>query len=74
MVMRTIEIKEIAFEVEKEKQEEVIQKIKEFYPMLYITAAGDKVTVSGDLHNFKRRDMIIWILTGGKHGKNIQAN
>ncbi len=74
MVMRTIEIKEITFEVEKEKQEEVIQKIKEFYPMLDITAAGDKVTVSGDLHNFKRRDMIIWILTGGKHGKNIQAN
>lgn len=74
MVMRTIEIKEISFDVEKKRQEEVIQKIKEFYPMLYITTAGDKVTVSGDLHNFKRRDMIIWILTGGKHGKNIQAN
>ncbi len=72
MVMRTIEIKEISFEVEKEKQKKAVEKIKEFYPDLKVDVAGEKVSVSGDLHNYKRRNMIIYILSGGKHGKNIQ--
>jgi len=70
--MRTIEIKEISFEVEKEMQKETVEKIKGFYPDLKVDVAGEKVSVSGDLHNYKRRNMIIYILSGGKHGKNIQ--
>lgn len=72
--MRTIEIKEISFEVEKEKQEEVVKKIKELYPSLEVKVEDDKVSVSGDLRNYKRRDMLIYILSGGKHGKAIQTN
>ena len=74
MVMRTIEIKEITFDVEKERQEEVVEKIKELYPDLDIKVEGDKVSVSGDLRNYKRRDMIIWILSGGKHGEKIHTS
>lgn len=74
MVMRTIEIKEISFEVEKERQKEVAEKIRELYPDLNVEVKGDSVSVSGDLRNYKRRNMIIYILSGGKHGKNIQDN
>ncbi len=71
MVMRTIEITEISFEVEKERQEGAIKKIKELYPDLEISKKGDTISVSGDLHNYKKHDRIIWILSGGKHGENI---
>ncbi len=72
--MRTIEIKEISFEVEPERVEEVVQRIKELYPMLAIEVEGKSVKISGDLHNYKRRNMLVYILSGGKHGKNIQAS
>ncbi len=74
MVMRTIEIKEISFEVEQERIEETVRKIKELYPVLTIKVDGNNVRVSGDLHNYKRRNMLVYILSGGKHGKNIQAS
>ncbi len=67
-------IKEMAFDVEKESQSEVVKKIKELYPDLEIKVRGKKISVSGDLHNYKRRDMIVWILTGGKYGKNVHAS
>lgn len=72
--MRTIEIKEISLEVEKERQKQAVDKIKELYPDLIVNVKDKNISVSGDLHNYKRRDMIIYILSGGKHGKNIQAN
>ena len=72
MVFRTIEIKEISFEVEKERQSEVVEKIKHLYPDLSVQVKGSNVSVSGDLRNYKRRDNLIYILTGGKHGENIQ--
>ena len=74
MVMRTIERNEIIFDVEQERIEEVVRKIKQLYPDLIVKVEGNTVSVSGDLKNYKRRDMIVWILTGGKHGKAIQTN
>jgi len=71
MVMRTIEIKEISFEVEKERQEEVVRKLKAFYPDLEVKVEDNKVSVSGDLRNYKKRSNIIYILSGGKHGKSV---
>lgn len=71
MVMRTIEIKEISFEVERERHKDVIKKIKELYPDLEISQKGDKISVSGDLRNYRKRDRIIYILSGGKHGESI---
>ncbi len=71
MVMRTIEVKKISFEVEKDKIRAIIKKIKELYDDLKVTREGNIVSVSGDLHNYKKRNMLIYILTGGKHGQNI---
>ncbi|PKP60410.1 MAG: hypothetical protein CVT88_03070 [Candidatus Altiarchaeales archaeon HGW-Altiarchaeales-1] len=71
MVMRTIEVKKISFEVEKDKIRAIIKKIKELYDDLKVTREGNIVSVSGDLDNYKKRNMLIYILTGGKHGQNI---
>ena len=71
MVMRTIEIKETSFEVEKERQEEAVGRIKELYPALEISQEGDMITVKGDLRNYRKREMVIYILSGGKHGESL---
>jgi len=71
MVLKTIEM---GLEVEKERQEEAIKKIKKFYPDLEIIKGGKEIKVKGDLSNYKKRSMIMWILSGGKHGKNIHAS
>jgi len=71
MVMRTIEIKETSFEVEKEGQEEAVGRIKELYPDLEISQKGDIITVKGDLRNYRKRGMVIYILSGGKHGESL---
>lgn len=71
MVMRTIEI---GFEVEKERQAEVVRRIKALYPELEVEIEDNKVIVKGDLSNYKRRGMIMWLLSGGRHGKNIQTS
>lgn len=71
MVLKTVEI---GLEVKKRRQEEVIKKIKELYPDLKIIKEDREVRVRGDLSNYKRRSMIMWILSGGRHGKNIHAS
>ncbi|RZN15222.1 MAG: hypothetical protein EF812_03065 [Methanosarcinales archaeon] len=72
MVMRTIEIKEIKYEVDKERRGGVISRLKELYrDQLDIFTEGDFVGVRGDLHNYKRRSRILWIMSGGKHGKDL---
>ena len=71
MVMRTIEIKEISYEVKKEMQKEVVEKIKTLYPDLKVEIEGNNVSVSGDLRNYKKRDNLIYILSGGKHGQSV---
>lgn len=72
MVMRTIEVKEIKYEVENERREGVISRLRELYrDRLEIFTEGDFVGVRGDLHNYKRRNRILWILSGGKHGADL---
>jgi len=71
MVMKTIEM---GYEVEEERQGEVMKKIKELYPELGVFQKENKIFVRGDLSNYKRRGMIMWILSGGKHGKNLQTS
>ncbi|CAD6494655.1 MAG: hypothetical protein EMLJLAPB_00875 [Candidatus Argoarchaeum ethanivorans] len=72
MVMRTIEIREIKYEVDKERRGGVISRLKELYrDQLDIFTEGDFVGVRGDLHNYKRRSRILWIMSGGKHGKDL---
>ncbi|MAF36655.1 hypothetical protein CL622_06080 [archaeon] len=73
MVNRSYVIKSITFPVEKERRVTVVRKIKELYPELTTLVKGKEVTVKGDLHNYKQRDMIVWLLSGGKIGTNIHA-
>jgi hypothetical protein len=75
MVMRTLEIKEITYAVDKRNKTSIVSKLKKLYrDELEILVKGNEVTVKGDLHNYRRRERIIWILSGGKHGTDIQAN
>ena len=71
MVMRTIEIREISLEVEQERQAGVMKKISGLYPDLGVSRKGGKVSVSGDLRNYRKRDRILYILSGGKHGSSV---
>ena len=72
MVMLTFEINKISLSVEKKRQKEVLRQLKELYgDRLKITKKGNEISVSGDLHNFKLRRKILWILSGGKHGKDV---
>ena len=72
MVMRTFEINKISFKVEKKRQKGVIKQLTDLYgDKLKITKTGNEISVSGDLHNYKLRRKILWILSGGKHGKNV---
>lgn len=71
MVFRTIEIKELSFEVEKERQGDVVNKIRELYPDLKVEIMENNVIVSGDLRNYKKRDNIIDILRGSEDGQDI---
>ena len=70
MVMRTFEINKISFSVEKKRQKEVLKQLKELYgDRLKIAKKGNEISVSGDLHKLRRK--ILWILSGGKHGKDV---
>ena len=75
MVMRTLEVKEISYKVEKERIENVVSKLKDLYGnQLEIIVENDEVKVRGDLHNYKRRERILWVLSGGKHGSDLQVS
>lgn len=73
--MRTLEVKEISYKVDKDKIESILSKLKELYGnSLKIAQEGDEIKVSGDLHNYRKRERIVWILSGGKHGSDVQAS
>lgn len=55
MVVRTIEMKKITSHVSRAKH----QKIK------------DKISITGDFSNYKKRNKIIYVLNGGKIGENV---
>ncbi len=74
MVWKTYEVKKIMFKVPKKKIPAVIKRINDLYgDQLEVTVEGNEVSVAGDLHNYKRRGRILWILSGGKIGTDIQA-
>ena len=75
MVMRTLEIKEISYRVEIAQLDSIVAELKKLYEdQLEIIINGDEIIVKGDLHNYKRRERILWILSGGKHGSNVHAS
>ena len=70
--MRTIEMREIGFQVPKRDRKIIIKKLKKLYSGdLEIFEKDNMVWVKGDLHNRFKRKKILYILSGGKHGENI---
>jgi len=72
MVIRTIEMREIGFLIPREKRSDIIKKIRDIYKEEFeIVEEGDMLWVKGDLHNRFKRRRILFILSGGKIGKDI---
>lgn len=72
MVLRTIEMREIGFPVTKENRKDIIKRISDTYKDEFeIVEEENMLWVKGDLHNRFKRRKILFILSGGKIGKNI---
>ncbi len=72
LVMRTIEMREISFKVDKRKHNKIRKKIKELFGNEFkVISRGNKLYVRGDFHNYRKRNKIIYLLSGGKIGENI---
>ena len=72
VVMRTIEMREISFKVDKRKHSAIRKKIKELFGNEFkVVSRGNKLSVIGDFHNYRKRNKIIYLLSGGKIGENV---
>ena len=70
--MRTIEMREISFNIDKRKHSKIRKKIRELYGDEFkIVSRGNKLSVIGDFHNYRKRNRIIYLLSGGKIGENV---
>jgi hypothetical protein len=70
--MRTIEMREISFKIDKRKHSAIRRKIKELYGDEFkVVSRGNKLSVIGDFHNYRKRNKIIYLLSGGKIGENV---
>ncbi len=59
--------------IDKSRKGEILSRIKEkFGGRIVIRFAGNNAVVEGDaLNDYRVHESIIYILTGGKHGKNL---
>ena len=65
-------MREISFNVDKRKHSEIRKKIKELFGDEFkVISRGNKLSVIGDLHNYRKRNRIIYLLSGGKIGENV---
>ncbi len=68
MVVRTLEMKEIDFKVKKSRVDEIAEKIKKINRNLNVAVKGNRIKVSGDLHNAKMKKKILDTLWGESVG------
>ena len=72
MVTKIGRIRKISVSIPKNKQEGIIARIRsEFGSDFKVTRRGDKVTLEGEFHNWKKRERVLFILSGGKIGENV---
>ncbi len=65
-------MREISFNIDKRKHSKIRKKIKELYGDEFkIVSRGNKLSVIGDFHNYRKRNRIIYLLSGGKIGENV---
>lgn len=76
MVRRSFATIEMHLPIEGEKDNVVKELKAEFGDILEIEFDFEKniVKIHGDLHDYRMRDRIIWIVSGGKRGTYVQAN
>ena len=72
MVLRVGRIDKISFKVNLRNINKIKESIKKEFANEYkISVKNDEITVSGDFSNYKKRNKIIYILSGGKIGENV---
>jgi len=66
-------MKEVRFEITDSKnRNSIVKQLKDWYGKeLDICVRDNTVSVKGDLHNSKKRRKILYLLSGGKLGKNL---
>ena len=75
MVLRVGRIDKISFKVSPSKINKIKESIKKEFANEYkIYIKKDEIIVSGDFSNYKKRNKIIYLLSGGKIGENVQRN
>ena len=72
MVLRSIKSVKLCIFVKKAKIAQYKRRLeKEFGKEFKISIEDDGISVEGDLHNPKKRNRIVYILTGGKYGQDV---
>jgi len=72
MVLRVGKIDRISFKVSPNKIDKIKKSIKKEFANEYkIYVKKNVIIVSGDFSNYKKRNKIIYILSGGKIGENV---
>ncbi len=65
-------MREISFKIDKRKHSAIRKKIKELFGNEFkVVSRGNKLSVIGDFHNYRKRNKIIYLLSGGKIGENV---
>ena len=76
MVMRSIKTIEMKLKAEGDGQtivEELRSDLGKRYSV-FLDDDGRTVVIQGDLHDYRMRNRIIWKVSGGKHGFDVQAS
>ena len=72
MVLRIGRITKISFRINPNRVEYVKKLIETKFPNEYkIYSKKNEITISGDFSNYKKRNKLIYLLSGGKIGENI---
>lgn len=72
MVLRVGRIDKIKFKVNPNKINKIKESIKKEFANEYkISVKKNEIIVTGDFSNYKKRNKIIYILSGGKIGENV---
>ena len=72
MVLRVGRINKISFKINPNNLNKIKESIKkEFSDEYKVTYKHNEIIVTGDFSNYKKRNKIIYILSGGKIGENV---
>ncbi|MCK4614597.1 MAG: hypothetical protein KAU14_07330 [Thermoplasmata archaeon] len=76
MVMRSFATKEMCLHIEgkvDDIKKQLHAEIREILK-IFISEDGKEICIRGDLHDYRVRNKIIRIVSGGKHGVDLQTD